>query len=356
MNPRLGKLLRVAALGVVCGMALIAAGLGDSRVADAAERGDRELVRSLVRDGADVNAAQGDGMSALHWAAARGDVVMAEVLIYAGANLAARTRLGAATPLHLAGKGGHGAAVATLLTAGADPDALTSTGVTALHFAAASGDVQGVKVLLDHGASVDAREFASGQTPLMFAAAARRVATLDVLIERGADVSITTTVVDFSARSKAGTIDRKRRNQVIAAERLAEEEAHRALNPESEEDVAGDGVAPDSARAEPDSSLTGTVESSSTDSVRAGEEGGGGTPPAEPEPLSYADLVGRQRGMTALHYAARDGRMEAAVRLLEAGADVDQVTGQYPPGSTIAISSANENSGSNSALYASTAY
>lgn len=326
MKPRMGTLIRVAALGAVCGVVLIAAGLGDSPVADAAERGDGAMVRALVRGGADVNAAQGDGMSALHWAAARGDVAMAEVLIYAGANLAATTRLGSATPLHLAGKAGHGAAVATLLMAGADSDALTSTGVTALHFAAASGDMAGVTALLDHGASVDAREFASGQTPLMFATAAGRVATLEVLIERGADVSLVTTVVDFSARSKAAGIDRKRRNQVIAAERRAEEEAQRALNPEPKEDAAGQAVAPDTARAEADSSLAEPDVSPSADSITTGEEGRDGTTPAEPEPLSYADLVGRQRGMTALHYAARDGRTEAAVRLLDAGADVNQVT------------------------------
>ena len=67
----MGNLLRVAALGAVCGVVLMAAGFGDSPVADAAERGDLATVRALVRDGADVNAAQGDGMSALHWAAVR---------------------------------------------------------------------------------------------------------------------------------------------------------------------------------------------------------------------------------------------------------------------------------------------
>ncbi|MEY4093175.1 MAG: hypothetical protein RLZZ53_374, partial [Acidobacteriota bacterium] len=56
------------------------------RVADAAERGDIAAVKALLKDGADANAAQGDGMSALHWAAERGDAALAEVLIVAGAN------------------------------------------------------------------------------------------------------------------------------------------------------------------------------------------------------------------------------------------------------------------------------
>ncbi len=71
-------------------------------VADAAMKGDREAVRALLKQGADVNAAQGDGMSALHWAADRGDAELAEMLIYAGANPGAVTRIGHYTPLHLA--------------------------------------------------------------------------------------------------------------------------------------------------------------------------------------------------------------------------------------------------------------
>ena len=45
----------------------------DAPVADAAMRGDTAQVRALIKQGADVNASQGDGMTALHWAASRGD-------------------------------------------------------------------------------------------------------------------------------------------------------------------------------------------------------------------------------------------------------------------------------------------
>src|SRR5260370_18960177 len=73
-------------------------------VADAAMRGDRDTVRALLKQGADVGAAHGDGMTALHWAAERGDAELAEMLLYAGANLAAVTRIGQYTPLHLPSK------------------------------------------------------------------------------------------------------------------------------------------------------------------------------------------------------------------------------------------------------------
>ncbi len=67
-----------------------------------------------------MNAAQGDGMTALHWAALSNDVGIAEMLLYAGANVKAATRLGAHTPLILASRSGHAAMVETLLDAGAD--------------------------------------------------------------------------------------------------------------------------------------------------------------------------------------------------------------------------------------------
>src|ERR1700755_2807750 len=73
-----------------------------SPVADAAMRGDTAAVRTLVKQGGDVNAAQGDGMTPLHWAASHGDADLTAVLLYAGANFRATTRLGGYTPLHLA--------------------------------------------------------------------------------------------------------------------------------------------------------------------------------------------------------------------------------------------------------------
>ena len=73
---------------------------------------DAAAVRALVKDGKDVNAAQGDGMTALHWAAMHGDADLTAMLLYAGANVRATTRLGGYTALHLAAQAGEAAAIA----------------------------------------------------------------------------------------------------------------------------------------------------------------------------------------------------------------------------------------------------
>src|SRR5439155_15411631 len=100
-----------AAFGAVCMTALLGAAPSSSPVADAAMRGDREAVRALLKQGADVGAPHGDGMTALHWAAERGDAAMAETLVYGGANVAAVTRIGQYTPLRLASRTGSTAVV-----------------------------------------------------------------------------------------------------------------------------------------------------------------------------------------------------------------------------------------------------
>ena len=135
---------------LTAGTVVAAAPPSTSPVADAAMRGNRDAVRTLLQQGADVNAAQGDGMSALHWAADRGDAELTAMLVYAGANPGAVTRIGQYTPLHLAARSGNVEAVKTLLGAGAAVDARTSTtGVTPLHLAATAGSTPVVTALLD---------------------------------------------------------------------------------------------------------------------------------------------------------------------------------------------------------------
>src|SRR3954468_23145640 len=96
------RLLGGSACAALLMTAWLAAAPSPSAVADAAMKGDRDSVRALLKQGADVGAAQGDGMSALHWAAERGDVELTEMLLYAGANVGAVTRIGQYTPLHVA--------------------------------------------------------------------------------------------------------------------------------------------------------------------------------------------------------------------------------------------------------------
>jgi len=121
------KILRANGVGALVVAALVWASAPDAPVADAAMRNDLEAIRAMVRQGADVNVAQGDGMTALHWAAMNGNAEMAEVLLYAGASVDPLTRLGSYTPLHLASQQGQGGVVKALLSAGADANARAST-------------------------------------------------------------------------------------------------------------------------------------------------------------------------------------------------------------------------------------
>ena len=295
----------IAALGL--------AGLGwaavDSPLADAAMRRDLAAVRSLIADGAAVDDARGDGMTALHWAARHGDAEMTDVLVAAGADLSAVTRLGGHTPLHVA-SAAHGASVVeALLVAGADPSARTTTGATALHFAAASGGAAAVAALLRHGADVDAREPQWGQTPLMFAAAADRVAVVDRLVDAGADTGITAQVVDITARNEVDRTDSRQRNRRIAALR------ERLMGIEKPAEDARPAVEPPPAQPEPAPGQT--AEQRDAAAVEADLQ-------EEPEPLGYADLVGAHGGLTALLLAAREGHTDTAMTLVARGADINQ--------------------------------
>ena len=139
----------------------------DVPLINAAQQGDVSAVESLLKQGADPNAAAGDGMTALHWAAERGHQKVIELLISSGAALDTKTRIGKYTPLHLASRGGHGGVTRLLLKAGSNPNATTTTsGVTPLHLAAAAiGGADAVAALLEHGADTNATEVSSGQTP-----------------------------------------------------------------------------------------------------------------------------------------------------------------------------------------------
>jgi uncharacterized protein len=180
------------------------AGLAESPIADAAARGDREAVIALLKKAADVNAAQGDGMTALHWAAMNGDAELAEMLIVAGANVRATTRLGSYTPLYLASQQGHGPVIQALIAAGADVKAGTPNGTTPLMVAAASGEIDAVRILIENGSDVNAKDGVRAQTPLMYAAASNRAAVVELLASKGADLTATSKVSNIANLSREG--------------------------------------------------------------------------------------------------------------------------------------------------------
>ncbi len=382
---------------------LLGGGGSDAPVADAAARGDLEAVRSLLREGADVNAPQGDGMTALHWAAERDDAGLADVLLYAGARVDAGTRIGHYTPLHLAARGAGTTVVKRLLDAGSDPNATTTnSGATPLHLAAASGDAEVVAVLADAGADVNGREGAWGQTPLIFAAANNRVAAIDVLLDAGADLSLPAWSVDVAEQERADAAAERRLNEFLAdfrekegggpdwlptpsqvqaaieasreiqrkwpdvpdpasdgqqglanqegevevdeadeeegEESGTEAEAEEASEPEGDAaEAKGEASAMQEEAAEPAGDVESAGDAESADEAEPADESEAEASGAaegestdeedeQPRPMSYAQMVGAWGGLTPLLHAIRQGHVEATVALLEAGADVNQLS------------------------------
>jgi uncharacterized protein len=180
-----------AVLAARCFLAFTAltltAALNNPRLEQAIKSGDRQAAQSLLRQGADVNAADPDGTTPLHWAAEAGDTEMAQMLLRAGANAKARNRYGV-TPLSLAASNGNGALVALLLKAGADPAATLPNGETILMKAARSGNPEAVRLLLERGSDVNARESSYGETALMWAAAENHPEAVELLLQHGAQI------------------------------------------------------------------------------------------------------------------------------------------------------------------------
>jgi ankyrin repeat protein len=262
-------------------------------VVEAAMAGDRDSVRALLKDGADVNTAQADGMTALHWAASKNDVDLAKLLLIAGANLKASTRIGGYTPLLIASRSGHADMVTALLGAGADPNGVTANGATPLMFAAQAGKVATVDALLAGGADVNAAERVKGETALFFAAAYGRADVIRALTAKGASVGVKTKVMDLDAFNKEETAREEQFRQQQAQSAAAE--AARAGRP----------------------------------APAAAQGRGRGNPNAKPgidRQYNYTELVGFWGGLTALHLAARQGEIDAAKALIDAGADFNERT------------------------------
>ena len=330
MRTRFVTALCCTFAAAVCMSTLLAAAPSDARVAEAAMRGDADAVRALLKDGVDVNSAQGDGMTALHWAAMKDNVQLAEMLLYAGANVKATTRMGGYTPLTLAAKNGNAAMIAALVKGGADVNSTTSTGVTPLMLAAQSGRADAVKTLIDSGANVNAKETVRDETALMFAATNNRTDAMAVLLKHGADVKASTKVVDLFAFSRElenrfrqfqqqggpGGQQPAQGGQPAQPAPQQQEEANTGRAPQQQ---AAQGAEPAAAQAERP--------------AQAAQGGARGNQPRRPQTPGvdrqylYNELVGYQGGMAPLHFAARQGHLQAVQTLLDAGADINQITG-----------------------------
>jgi uncharacterized protein len=351
------------------------AGAGKSDVADAAQKGDRAAVQKLILQKADVNAPQVDGATALHWAIYRQDFELADALIRAGANVKAANRTGA-TPLAMAALYGNAPLIDRLIKAGADAKQKGPNGETMLMFAARNGNPQAIQVLLEAGAEVNARETIRGTTALMWAIEQKHPEAVKVLLAGGADhsaksggaglprnymanrVNLRAVELAQDRRRRAAaagitydeqlTIDQKSGREVGGQRGLAQ-----ALGPDgnplpggrqggagapaaatpspTQTPAPATPPAAPSPTAEPGGRQAPGAPSAAAAAAGRGRAAGAAQPEQEPDDddneVVIAGLVGSGGGgLTPLIFAAREGDLESAKLLIEAGAPINQVT------------------------------
>ena len=193
------KIVTKSLLLAIFGSLAFATAGAESTLADLIQNGSRQAALELIAEGADVNAAQGDGTTPLHWAVYRIDTGLTRSLLDSGASADTVNQYGS-SPLAEAVKVAHPELVAMLLDAGADPESPNLDGQTALMLATRSGSLEVARLLVEHGAGVDARESWRGQTALMWAAEGRHRELTRYLIEHGANVSARAIANDWGAQ------------------------------------------------------------------------------------------------------------------------------------------------------------
>jgi len=303
------RVFRGLAVLLLCtGVAADAA--AQSAVADAMMRGDSASVRALLQKKSNVNASQVDGTTALHWAVYRGDLEAANLLISSGANVKAATREGV-TPLAMASLYGSVPMVERLLKAGADAKERGPNGETTIMFAARSGNPQLVKILVAAGADVNATETLRVTTALMWAAEQRHPEVVKALLAAGADPRAKSGGAGLPRNYMANRVNttnvkaaQDRRRRAAAAGRTYEQQLEWERQQQPPPPPPGRGTP---AGVQPRQQVAEIAADDSEVAV-AGLVGGGGG------------------GLSALTFAAREGDIESARALLDAGADVNQTT------------------------------
>ena len=278
------KLIAVLCLSI----ALAAAPEDAAPVAAAAMRQDPAAVRALLKDGKDVNAAQGDGMTALHWAAMHGD---ADPGGHPALCRRERARDDAAGRLHRAAPGRAGRARGGDRPADRRRRQRRRRHVHRRHRADAGVGIgkcrRGQMAPRADVADANAAESANGETALMFAAALDRADVVRELLAHGADPARTSKAIDLAG--------------IIAPEETLQNAIRDAQNAKS----AGGAPRP--------------VAVESTAPANRGVAG-------VTRSFAFNELIGTQGGLTALHFAARQGSARSVEALVEHGANVNALS------------------------------
>ena len=188
----------IAGLGLCLMMPSHVAG-AEVPLVEAVKQADATAVRTLLDDSVDVNAAEADGTTALHWAVRLDSLDVTDLLIAAGADVSAANAFDV-TPLSLAAINGNPAMLEKLLEAGADATVTVGAGEAVILTAARTGRADAIRTLVAHGADVNLTQTA-GHTPLMWAAAEGHVEAMLTLLEVGADVNARSVVPERPVRT-----------------------------------------------------------------------------------------------------------------------------------------------------------
>jgi ankyrin repeat protein len=326
-------------------------GAGRSDVADAAMRGDKAAIRTLIQQKADVNAAQIDGATAVHWAVYKDDAEMLDTLIAAGAQTDIKNREGI-TPLHMASLFGDPRIVDRLIKAGADAKQRGPAGETMLMLAARNGNPEVIKSLIAAGVNVNARETLRGTSALMWAVEQHHPAAVKALLDGGADVSQKSAGAGLPRNYMSGKVNTAQVEAAAARQMRAAATGKTYEEMLKIEGVGGRFGGQDRSQLQNGQQGQGQGQNQGQGGGQGGFGGRGGNrgqrggqqgqaaaptqaaaAPANPDnpdddsEVIIAGLVGTGGGgLTPLVLAAREGDLESAKYLVEKGANVNQVT------------------------------
>src|SRR5262245_13089561 len=323
---------------------------GRSDVADAAMKGDKAALKTLVQQKADVNAPQIDGATAVHWAVYKDDPEMLDTLLAAGAKVDIKNREGA-TPLQMAALFGDVRIVDRLLKAGSDAKQKGPAGETMLMLAARNGNPEVIKALLTAGAEVNVREPLRGTTALMWAVEQRHPQAVKALLDGGADFALKSAGAGLPRNYMSGRVNTaqvqaaaERQMRAAAAGRPYEEQlkiegvggrfggtnrnqlqtGQPGQGQQGQQQAQGQGQRGQGRGGQGRGQRGGQAAAAG---AAAGANGAAAAEDNGDQDVVFAGLVGTGGGgLTALVLAAREGDLESSKLLIDKGADVNQVT------------------------------
>jgi ankyrin repeat protein len=180
---------------------------GVTPLMNAASAGSLDAMKLLIDKGADVNAVNMFGSTALIWSAT--DPAKVKLLLDHGANAKAVTKQGR-TALQVAAMSDHSAEIVKMLLAkGADPKAMDSMQMTTLNAATLGNDMETIRVLTAAGVDVNAAgplmaaDAIIGESPLQNAAFNGNLAAVKLLLSKGAKVDVASSDKPFQVKNGA---------------------------------------------------------------------------------------------------------------------------------------------------------